>query len=82
MLLVCFGHIWELCVPSGKLCPELASGVEQGLVSFCHGSSWLGLETNERSVGEFFTSLVHIEPSVWLGPFWRSWEVSSHIDKR
>ena len=82
MSLICFGHIWELFVPSGKLSPELASCVEQGLASFCHGSGWLGLETNGRSVGEFFTGPFHVEPSVWLGPFWKSWEVSSHVDKR
>lgn len=55
--------------PQGRFCPDTASGVEQRLASFCHGSSYLYLETNKRTPGDFFTGPVHIEPQMVVGSF-------------
>lgn len=84
---VCHSFILDIygsCLfPQGKFCPAAASGVEQGLASLPHGSSCLYLETNKRSLGEFFTLPVHKIPIWWLGPFWRkNWAVSSCLDKQ
>lgn len=53
--------------PWGRFCPDVASGIEQGLASLCHGSSCnLYLETNKRSPDECLVGLVHTE----LGGAW------------
>lgn len=55
--------------PLGWFCPDVASGVEQGLASFPHGSTYFYWETNKGSLGVFFTGPGCIEPLVVLGSF-------------
>lgn len=62
---VCHSFILDILqncsFPQGRFCPDLASGVEQGLASFYHGLSCLYLETNKRFLGNIFTGPDHIE---------------------
>lgn len=82
---VCHSFILDIfgsCLfPWGRFYPDVASGIEQRLASLCHGSSCLYLETNRRSPGECLAGLVHTVLRWWLDPFWKTWEVSSHMDK-
>ena len=51
--------------PWGRFCPDVASGVGQGLASFSHGWNCNYLETDKRSLGDFFTCPAHIEPFIF-----------------
>lgn len=81
MSLIHRGHMWELFVPQGRFCPDVASGVEQGLASPCRGSSCLYLETSKCPLVSFPLAQSLQKLGLWLGCLWKSWEVSSHVDK-